>query len=194
MPKVKLFDQNEVLEKAMLLFWERGYYDTSVQDLVDYLGISRSSLYDTFGGKKQLYYSAFELYRRSNREGLVDFLRTQEDVKVGLRMAFEKLVSDDFADPACKGCFIVNTSTELLPLDDKLKEDIAAHKEAMESILRDFLQKGVDAGQISSDKDLLTLARVIYVTMTGLRVLGKTRPHPEESMAAVDAVMLLLGG
>ncbi|MEM8488166.1 MAG: TetR/AcrR family transcriptional regulator [Bacteroidota bacterium] len=192
MPKARLFDQKEVLEKAMLLFWERGYYHTSVQDLVDHLGISRSSLYDTYGGKKQLYYSAFELYCRSNRAGLVEFLRTQDDVRSGLRMAFKHLVSDDFEDPACKGCFIVNTSTELLPLDDKLKQEVAAHKEAMESILHDFLQKGVEAGQISRDKDLLTLARVIYVTMTGLRVLGKTRPEPEDTMAAVDAVMMLL--
>lgn len=192
MPKVKLFDQREVLQRAMMLFWERGYYNTSIQDLVDHLGISRSSLYDTFGGKKQLFYNAFELYHTTNRESLIDFLNTQRDIRVGLRKAFVKLVTDDFEDPTCKGCFIVNTSTELLPLDDKLKKEIVAHKEAMESVFHDFLLKGVQAGQISEDKDLLTLSRVLYMTMTGIRVMGKTRPQPEDTMAAVDTVMMLL--
>ena len=194
MPKAKLFDQKEVLQQAMMLFWERGYYHTSVQDLVDRLGISRSSLYDTYGGKQQLFYSAFELYLTSNREGLIHFLSTQQDIRVGLRKAFTKLVNDDFEDPDCKGCFIVNTSTELLPLDDKLQKDIAEHKKLMESILHDFLQKGVQAGQIAEGKDLRTLSRVLYVTMTGIRVTGKTRPDPEDTMAAVDAVMMLLDG
>jgi len=194
MPKAKLFDQKDVLQQAMMLFWERGYYHTSVQDLVDRLGISRSSLYDTYGGKQQLFYSAFELYLTSNREGLINFLSTQNDVRVGLRKVFMQLVTDDFEDPECKGCFIVNTSTELLPLDDKLTKEITEHKQLMESIMHDFLQKGVQAGQISKDKDIQTLSRVLYVTMSGLRVTGKTRPDPEETMATVDTVMMLLDG
>lgn len=192
MPKAKLFDQKEVLQQAMMLFWEQGYYNTSVQDLVSHLGISRSSLYDTYGGKKQLFYSAFELYRTSNQKGLANFLSTQEDVRVGLRKAFMKLVTDDFEDPACKGCLIVNTSTELLPLDDKLTQDIAQHNKRMETIFYDFLKRGVQGGQIAESKDLQTLSRVLYMTITGIRVLGKTSPKPEDTMAAVDAVMMLL--
>ena len=70
MPRVKLFDQNEVLTKAMNLFWKQGYAATSVQDLVQHLGINRASLYDTFGDKDQLFKKSFELYRKQNKDGL----------------------------------------------------------------------------------------------------------------------------
>ena len=54
MPRVKQFNEDEVLNKAMELFWKKGYNATSMQDIVDYLGINRASLYSTFGGKKNL--------------------------------------------------------------------------------------------------------------------------------------------
>jgi TetR/AcrR family transcriptional repressor of nem operon len=54
MPRVKLFDENEVLNKAMNLFWKQGYSATSIQDLVSHLGINRASLYDTYGDKEKL--------------------------------------------------------------------------------------------------------------------------------------------
>ena len=60
MPRTKNFDPAEVLEKAKNLFWEKGYYATSMQDLVDTLGINRASMYDTYGGKDQLFAKALE--------------------------------------------------------------------------------------------------------------------------------------
>jgi len=55
MPRVKLFDEKEVLTKAMNLFWKQGYAATSIRDLVNHLGINRASLYGTFGDKEQLF-------------------------------------------------------------------------------------------------------------------------------------------
>ncbi|MEL6975424.1 MAG: helix-turn-helix domain-containing protein, partial [Bacteroidota bacterium] len=72
MPRTKQFDEKEVLKKAMELFWEKGFHATSIQDLVSHLGINRASLYDTFGGKDELFNTAFESYR--HQAG--DFLKT----------------------------------------------------------------------------------------------------------------------
>ena len=63
MVRTKQFDKHGALDEAMQLFWERGYHATSIQDLVDRLGVNRQSLYDTFGGKDQLFLSALERYR-----------------------------------------------------------------------------------------------------------------------------------
>jgi TetR/AcrR family transcriptional repressor of nem operon len=73
MPRVKLFDENEVLNKAMNLFWKQGYSATSIQDLVSHLGINRASLYDTYGDKEKLFFRAFEFYRKTNTEGITNF-------------------------------------------------------------------------------------------------------------------------
>ncbi len=193
MPKEKLFDEQEVLEKAMHLFWQKGYYNTSMKDIVDHLGISRSSLYNTFKrGKKELYDKALALYRTSNDQGLGEFLAQIEDVKVGLRMIFQKIIEDDMNDEDCKGCLVVNTTTELVPEDKKSQEVVTEHKDQMEDVFYQLLKKGVDKGQISEDKDIKTIARLLYTLMSGLRVVGKTKPPLQESMASVDAVLSLL--
>ena len=65
MARIKEFDENEVLERAKLLFWKQGFHATSIQNLVDHLGISRGSIYDTFGGKNELYEKALKVYKLS---------------------------------------------------------------------------------------------------------------------------------
>ena len=192
MPRVKLFSEEEALEKAMMIFWKRGYHDTSIQDLVDNLGINRASLYDTFGGKKKLFDSVFEYYRKSGNEGLREVLNSQENVKETFRMIFKQVIEGDMADPDNKGCLVANTTTELLPKDTELKSIIAQHKKSVEKIFFDFLLLGVKRGEISEEKDLKTMASLLYTLLTGLRVTGKTRPDQKESMSSVDAVLSLL--
>jgi TetR/AcrR family transcriptional repressor of nem operon len=192
MPRVKLFNEEEVLQKAMLLFWKKGYYNTSIQDLVKNLGINRASLYDTFGGKKQLFDKAFEAYRMTNNYGLNNFLKQQNEVKKGLRIVFEKVITDDALDTESKGCFIVNTTTELVASDKALENIIYQHQKNMEITFFNFLKKGVDNGEIPSDKNLMVIANLLYTLMTGLRVVGKIKSEKTMSLASVDAVLSLL--
>ncbi len=194
MPRAKQFDEEEVLQKAMILFWKKGYHDTSITDLIEFLGISNASIYNTFNGKRALFDRAFAYYRTSNFTGLNHFLSTQEDIRIGLKMAFQKIIDDDAADEDCKGCFVVNTSTELLPSDkdDKLQGIITQYQDKMVGTFFTFLEKGVQKGQISPKKDLKMIARLLYTLMMGLRVVAKTKPDPLESQASVDAVLSLL--
>ncbi len=111
MPRVKLFDQEQVLQKAIELFWKKGYYATSINDLVQHLGLSRSSLYDTFGDKHELFERAFEHYQKINSESLRQYLDSQDNVREGLRQLFEKAIDTALQDPDHKGCLMVNTPT-----------------------------------------------------------------------------------
>lgn len=192
MPRVKQFDQEEALHKAMLLFWQKGYYDTSIQDLTERLGISRGSLYDTFGGKKQLFDQVFAQYSSTSLIGLKGFLDTQQNVKEAFRKIFTKTLTDDQTDPNCKGCFMVNTTTEMLPTDAALLEAITRHKEGMEKLFYELLQMGVRSGEISAHKDLQVIAKSLYTLMIGFRVLGKTQPDLQDSLAALEAVLVIL--
>lgn len=192
MPKVKLFDEQEVMKKAMELFWSKGYHDTSIQDLVDALGISRSSLYDTFHGKRALFNKVFTFYKDSNYEGLNRFLAQQTLVRATLRQIFYQVLQEDSLDKGCKGCFIVNTTTELLPDDPELMQLIRDHKLKMEDLFYKFLKKGEKLGEIPAGKDLKAIARLLYTLLTGLRVLGKTQPDLIETMNTVEITLALL--
>lgn len=192
MPRAKQFDETEVLHKAMELFWKKGYHDTSITDLIACLGISNASIYNTFGGKKQLFDRAFQHYRSTSLEGLENFLISQTDVREGLRMIFSRIIAEDLNDADVKGCFVVNSTTELLPQDTQLQTIIAQYKEDMLASFYDFLKKGVEHGQISAEKDIHTISRLLFTLMMGLRVEGKMQANAAESQASIEAVLGLL--
>jgi TetR/AcrR family transcriptional repressor of nem operon len=192
MPRAKLFDENEVLNKAMHLFWKQGYAATSVQDLVDHLGINRASLYATFGDKEQLFKKSFALYRKNNIEGLKQFLGQHPNVKEGFAQLFENAIIEAINDQDRKGCFVVNTTTELVPNDDSVTVILENNKNDFEHIFFEYLQKGKAAGQITTNTDLKSIAALFYTLYNGLRVVSKVQPNEKKLNETVEVALSLL--
>ncbi|GAA5523452.1 TetR/AcrR family transcriptional regulator [Aliifodinibius salicampi] len=192
MPRAKLFDEKEVLIKAMNLFWKNGYYDTSAQDLVDELGISRSSLYDTFGGKKQLFEKAFQLYRDENLKAVSQLLASHKDVKVGFLALFEKAIEESKKDKEAKGCFVVNTTAELVPNDHSFLKDLQENQQKFVETFRGYLKEGVEKGQIPADKELEAIARLFYTFYSGLKIVSKVSFNEQETLQSVENLLSIL--
>ena len=192
MPRVKLFDENEVLAKAMNLFWKKGYAATSVQDLINHLGINRASLYDTFGDKEQLFKKSFELYRKNNIEGLKQFFDSQKNVRKGFERLFENAIEEAVNDQDRKGCFVVNTTTELVPNDDSIAVILENNKSDFENMFFEYLQKGKEAGQIKTDKELKSIAALFYTLYNGLRVVSKVQPNAKNLTDTINIALSVL--
>ena len=126
MARTKAFDEQAVLEKAMHLFWKNGFHATSMQDLVDHLGINRASLYNTFGGKRELFDQAFARYRNINTQYFLDFFDSKPSIKEAFAQLFKQSVLQGAGDPDMKGCFVVNCTAEFLP-DDAAMLHTAVH-------------------------------------------------------------------
>ena len=186
MPRVKTFDENEVLTKAMNLFWKQGYSATSVQDLVSHLGINRASLYDTFGDKDQLFKKSFALYRKSNIEGLIQFFESRPNVKNGFSELFDIAIQESILDKEAKGCFVVNTTTELIPNDESLIKVIEENKRDFENLFYEYLKKGKDNGQLKTNQDLRSLASLLFILYNGLKVVSKISPQKQELKSSID--------
>jgi len=168
MPRVKLFDENEVLIKAMNLFWKQGYSATSVQDLVSHLGINRASIYDTFGfgDKNKLFKKSFELYRKQNSEGLIHFFESRPNVKKGFSELFDNAIQEAVSDKDRKQDFI--------------------------NIFFEYLKTGQESGQLKSSKDLKSLATLFYTLYNGIRVVSKIRPNKKELTDSINVALSLL--
>lgn len=192
MPRVKQFDEKEVLQNAMALFWKKGFHATSIQDLVDHLGINRASLYGTFGGKKELFEQAFQLYRSQNITAMIQFLEKQPSVKQGLLRLFEMSVEDSVSDSEKKGCFVVNTTTELVPGDSAIQEVLKINKDTFEKVYYELLLKGEANGEIPPGKDLRAIARLLFLLNNGLKVVSKIQPEREQLMRSIRTVLSLL--
>jgi len=192
MPRVKKFNEEETLNKAMCLFWRNGFHATSMQDLVAYLGINRASIYDTYGGKKELFDKAFAHYRAVNRKQLQAFLESQKNVKEGFRKLFERGISEAACDTERKGCFVINVTTELVPNDEEMLAVIHENKEFMITSFEDFIKIGIESGEISAEKNSKNLASLLHTFYNGIRIVSKTDTNEEELLASVDTVLTLL--
>ena len=192
MVRTKQFDKHAALDEAMELFWERGYRGTSIQDLVDRLGVNRQSLYDTYGGKDQLFLAALERYREIQAAPVRRLLERKGPALEVLRDFFQSSV-DALLSEDCKGCLMANTVTELAGHDEAVTQVCSASARQFEAALCGLLARAQQAGEIAAGRSPLQLARFLMSTMSGLAVTAKaTRDRKvlndvvEVALAALD--------
>ncbi|MCB0662803.1 MAG: TetR/AcrR family transcriptional regulator [Saprospiraceae bacterium] len=179
MPRKKQFDEDEVLEKAMQLFWLKGYHGTSIQNLVDYLGINRASLYDTFGGKHQLFLETLDRYKFSNADALLESFKEMDNVLDGLKSMFMILLQESLDDEEQKGCLMVNTTTELAPHDEVSTKVVQENRQKFIRFFKSLLEEAQERGELDADKDPEDTAQYLFTLYNGMKVIAKLEKDPQ---------------
>ncbi len=174
MARTKEFDEEAVLNKAMNLFWHKGYNGTSAQDLVEGLGISRSSLYDTFGDKRNLFIKALNQYKKQMSGGLIEMIDQSTDMEQTIKKIFQLATTESLQDKLSKGCFMVNSSVELAPHDKEIAGMIGSNTVEVEDALYRAIKKGQANGQFNTQFSARTLARFLFNNISGIRVAAKS--------------------
>jgi TetR/AcrR family transcriptional repressor of nem operon len=174
MARTKDFDEREVLTKAMNLFWHKGYNGTSMQDLIDGLGISRSSLYDTYGDKHTLFVKALESYKESASGAMCNIVSNAVSAKDAIRRLLELTTVELLDDAQHKGCFMTNAAVEVAPHDAEVNNIVCQNDQQIENAFYLAIKKGQESGEITSKQDAMSLARFIFNSITGIRVSSKS--------------------
>lgn len=176
MGRHKEFERNAVLERAMDVFWEKGYEAASVQELVERMQINRGSLYDTFGDKHSLFLTALDHYRDQQVSlRLKSLLKSDEGVEA-IRGFFGDLVTTWCSDRGYQGCLMVNVMVELAIHDDEAAGKVAAHIAALEDAFYRTLLRAQKKGELQHQTDLRALARYLVNGANGLCVMAKVSP------------------
>ena len=173
MARPKEFQRDNVLDKAMQVFWSKGFECTSMQDLVNAMGINRGSLYDTFGDKQSLHVAVLERFYETELQPMFASLDGPGPVKPAIRTLFSEIADQSVNGEDLKGCMISNTAAELCPDDGPVGEIAAAGLKRAEDKLHEALSRARDQGEISADSDPLKLARTILCALNGMRVVAK---------------------
>ena len=168
----KEFDRDAALEKAMELFWTRGYEATGLRDLLDHMGIGRQSLYDTFGDKHGLFIAAVKHYDQCITEGIIAQLRAAGSPLQNVRKTLAG-ISDSVTDGKCRGCLLTNTLVEVAPHDSEVAAAAKSVLSRVENGFRRTLQQAVKEGELPKDANVRALARYLTSTVQGLVVMGK---------------------
>jgi TetR/AcrR family transcriptional repressor of nem operon len=192
MARTKEFDEEKALDKAIEIFWHKGYNGTSAQDLVNHLGLSRSSLYDTFGDKQKLFVKSLEKYQKQNQDAITGLFNASENIKDTLQAIFKQAVIESLEDRITKGCFMVNSSVELAMHDSEIAKIVQDNTDTMVNIFTNAIKKGQDLKQISDGTDAKVLARFIFNNYSGIRVLARSGEKDKKVYDDIVKAMLSL--
>jgi TetR/AcrR family transcriptional regulator, transcriptional repressor for nem operon len=188
----KAFLPEQALKKAMDLFWERGYEQSSVEDLVEYTGLGRGSLYDTFGDKHSLYLAALDQYCGRARENLATFRNQSGSLQEILESLFQSYIDHLTDDPARRGCFLVNASIELAPHDPEVFGRVQSAYDNIEETFYYLLIKAQGAGELAWTCDPHQIARFLLGTLISIRVLARNRADRAMLQDIVKTALLVL--
>ncbi|WP_141575508.1 TetR/AcrR family transcriptional regulator [Actinomadura sp. WMMA1423] len=190
MPDVRHFDPDAVLDQAVRLFWRRGAAATGIAEVVSETGISRSSLYGTFGGKRELYLAALRRYVDRHSRPVFDRLAADGRGLPGIAAFFDGLVTARCSGEHARwGCMVSNAHAAQEAGDADEREVLDAHHEALCAALRAALLAARDRGQLRGDLDLPSTARMLALLAYGVNVRSRAGADPGELSAAVDAAL-----
>lgn len=172
------FDRNEVLDKAMEVFWRTGFTATSVTDLVKATNLKPGSLYGAFNSKRGLFVEVIDNYANRSLHRINQCMNEAESPLQGIYGFFMRMSREIECDQIGKGCLMVNTLLELATEDEEIRVQVTGYLARIEARLREALESAKTAGEIAADADCYSLAKLLMTGIWGLRVLSTTRPEP----------------
>jgi TetR/AcrR family transcriptional repressor of nem operon len=189
MARTRAFDEIEALDRAMSLFWEQGYKATSVRDLTTRAGISSSSLYATFGDKRDVYGAALARYRAIEREQFARLLAESRGIRPTLAEMFARLIDMLLADNGNRGSFSLNAAVELGGRDPEIAAQLREHFDDICALLTERLITAQANGEITGRHAPINLARYLLFGVYSLATMVKV--YPDRSRLEQMAALLL---
>ena len=191
----KEFDRDEALASAMDVFWRRGYEAASVSELLSAMGISRQSLYDTFGDKRRVFLAAIEHYATNNVGRVCGALEAEGSPLGNVRGLLRAVARDAMEggpDGRRRGCFVVNTAVEFGADDPDVARVVRRCVDDIHTAFRRTFERAKAAGELPSTADATRLTHAVTHAMNGFAVfsrLGMDEAAAENVLASVETTL-----
>ncbi|MGB3590200.1 MAG: TetR/AcrR family transcriptional regulator [Nonlabens sp.] len=189
MPRELKFDQQKVLKSAMELFWLKGYNATSMQDLVDATGLNRSSLYNTFGDKMQLYAAALQHYMKQTAVQFEEVLKNKVSAYETIENIFKSFLPEIARDS--RGCMSMNCKAEM-NADSAIKKWLETKQEQSLAMFQQLIEQGQQDGSINTNKSSRTYAWHVFNAFQGYRMTGILEKDPHTLKGIINTSLEIL--
>lgn len=192
MARPKAFDQEQALQGAVEVFRAKGFESTSIQDLVDGMGINRQSLYDTFGDKEALYHAALERYRILSPAPFAAILEGPLPLRSALATLFESVVTY-LHSPKGMPCFLAHAALERAEEDPKTARCVHTAFGHNLDRLEGRLRRAQKEGELGMHQNVAALARYLQNALHGLQVTARSGASRADLDAIVRVTLSVLG-
>ena len=185
----RAFDEDQVLDALVELFWEQGFEAASMTEIVDAAGLNKSSLYNAFGSKDELFFLVLDRYLERRRDALFE---GAGDGGVDAVLGFLDMVRSELvSDGGARGCLAVNSTTELGLRDPRIAEVSARYQAMMHDVFRRPLRTAADVGEI--DPTLVEpYVATLSTAMLGLSVAARGGTSSAELHTTIDSIAALV--
>lgn len=193
MPRAKAFDPSVALDRAVEMFWRRGYEGSSMAQLLAFMGISRQSLYDTFGDKHTLFLSAVDRYREQTRDNFRALVRDHESARSGIRACFDYVLTRVVEHPDHRSCLMANAALELGQRDPEVRQRVHQHLSDVQGVFEGALDTGRARGEfeLPDGRSSEAHARFLTTVVHGLGILARGG-SPEHARDTVSVALATL--
>lgn len=172
MPRIEEFDKELVLQKAMNVFWEKGYNGTSMQDLVDATALNRSSIYNSFGSKLALYQATLQHYQKGGNAYFQRALLKAKSPLEAIRLIFEGFLPEMINDNKDMGCFVMNCKAEMSNQNQDVRKWLLDTQAHVLSIFQGLIDDGQEQGTINREQNSKSYAYYVFNAFQGFRMTG----------------------
>jgi TetR/AcrR family transcriptional regulator, transcriptional repressor for nem operon len=187
------FEVDEAVRKAMDVFWDRGYHDASLPDLLDGMDLSRGSFYKAFGDKRGIFLRALDTYIDEAVRTVGDMLSANPSPKTAIQNSFLRYVDLSSGKDGLRGCFVTLTAAEMLPGDVEVSAKISRLFRRLQDLFAAAIIRAQALGEIDPAQDERTLARFLVCQIQGMRILGKAGADRDDMRAMINIALKTLG-
>lgn len=187
------FDRDDAIEIAMQEIWRHGYEGSSVKAISEKLGITRSSYYNSFGSREELFKAALEVYFAQSPDAVLHQDLPSEGVLELLTDTFRKICTARAADPEGRGCLAINSLTELSGTYEELGQLLKDAVLQSASRIKQLLQLAVEYGELPANTDVHAMSLALQNLMIGLNVFAKVKSDENELWLATKITLQGLG-
>jgi len=187
------FDTALALDAAMHQFWGKGYEATSLQDLLDVMQISKSSFYETFGNKHQLFEQCLTHYAQSLANHMKEDLQRAKTGRTFIESIFTAVADEASAKKEKHGCLLVNTANELAHRDKTICKLVSFGTAQLGDVFLSAIKRAQQEGEILVDKKPAVLANYLVTSLTGLKTMVKGGADAKTIKDIVGVVLAALG-
>ncbi|MBW4482466.1 MAG: TetR/AcrR family transcriptional regulator [Tildeniella torsiva UHER 1998/13D] len=189
MVRQREFDADEVLAIAMDLFWQRGYANTSMKDIVQATGIQPGSLYAAFGDKEKLFQQAFKKY---TQDFFFASMPRHCSPLICIQQWFEHLAKAMASDPGQRGCLLINTAMERESHSPTTMAVVESRLDDIELFFRQSLAQAQQEGDLPAAFDVETQAKALLGLVVGMLAVARMRRDAQTlNSIAAGAIALL---
>ncbi|AXQ23820.1 TetR/AcrR family transcriptional regulator [Acinetobacter wuhouensis] len=169
----KCFDEQEALQKAMMLFWKYGYEATAMSDLTKALNLTAPSIYSTFGDKSQLFHACLDYYLKHEACSLDLIFQQAETAKVAIEIYLYENLKKLLQQDKPTGCMLVTATMNCSEQHQPLQHDLLLKRQQVKEKIYQRLQQGVEDGDLSSDADIQAMTDYYSTVIQGLTMQAR---------------------